>query len=65
MWLQNLRPMKKLHFYIPSKPPFDLWSSSFAPRHSLQAVSALGLSSLGKGRLVASLHYSVLLIKVY
>ena len=27
-------------------PPFDLWSSSFAPRQSLQAPSALGLSSV-------------------
>ncbi len=41
MLLQNGGTMKKLHFYIPSKPPFD------------------------KGRLVASLHYSSLFLKVF
>ena len=56
MLLQNGGTMKKLHIYIPSKPPFDLRSSSFAPRQRIQAFSALGLSSVEKGRLVASLH---------
>ena len=40
-----------IHIYIPPKSPFDLRSSSFAPRHSLQAASALGLASVGKGGL--------------
>ena len=31
---------------LPPKSPIDLRSSSFAPRHSLQAHSALGLSSV-------------------
>ena len=44
-----------IHIYIPPKSPFDLWSSSFAPRHSLQAASALGLAPVGKGGLVALL----------
>ena len=36
---------------IPPKSPIDLRSSSFAPRHSLQAHSALGLASVEKGGL--------------
>ena len=36
--------VKYLHY--PLNPPIDLRSSSFAPRHSLQAHSALGLSSV-------------------
>ena len=45
--------MLKLYknIYIPSKPPFNPPKggfSSFAPRHSLQAASALGLASVEK-----------------
>ena len=45
--------------YIPSKSPFESHkcaSSSFASRHSLQAVSALGLASVDKGGLCYAVH---------
>ena len=58
-WVGIARLFNCLHIYIPPKSPFGKGGlnlafagfSSFAPRHSVQALSALGLASV-----VASLH---------